>query len=62
LQHTLDSSYIHTWWVTKGERDGILDEVASMASMILSIVRYGWKNLDYLGKPVDKEKDCMVGL
>ncbi len=33
-----------------------------MASMILSIVRYGWKNLDYLGKPVDKEKDCMVGL
>jgi len=24
LQHTLDSSYIHTWWVTKGERDGII--------------------------------------
>ena len=29
---------------------GILDEVVSEASMILSVVRYGWKNLDTVEK------------
>ncbi len=29
-----------------GSWAGIVDEVISEASMILSIVRYGWKNLD----------------
>lgn len=29
-----------------GSWAGILDEVVSEASMILSIIRYGWKNLD----------------
>ena len=33
--------------IVVGSWAGILDEVVSMASMILSIVRYGWKNLDY---------------
>ena len=32
--------------VLVGSWAGILDEVASEASMIISIVRYGWKNLD----------------
>lgn len=30
-----------------GSWAGILDEVVSEASMIISIIRYGWKNLDY---------------
>lgn len=29
-----------------GSWAGILDEVVSEASMIISIIRYGWKNLD----------------
>jgi hypothetical protein len=29
-----------------GSWAGILDEVVSEASMIISIYRYGWKNLD----------------
>ncbi len=29
-----------------GSWAGILDEVVSEASMIISIARYGWKNLD----------------
>ena len=33
--------------IVVGSWAGILDEVVSMASMILSIVRYGWKNLDH---------------
>ncbi len=32
--------------ISVGSLAGILDEVVSEASMILSIVRYGWKNLD----------------
>ena len=31
-----------------GSYAGILDEVVSEASMILSVVRYGWKNLDHV--------------
>lgn len=33
--------------IAVGSWAGILDEVVSMASIILSIVRYGWKNSDY---------------
>lgn len=29
-----------------GSWAGILDEIASEVSMIVSIIRYGWKNLD----------------
>ena len=32
--------------VIVGSWAGILDEVVSEASMIISILRYGWKNLD----------------
>ncbi len=32
--------------IVVGSWAGILDEVVSMASMIISIIRYGWKNLD----------------
>ncbi len=32
--------------VLVGSWAGILDEIVSEASMILSIIRYGWKNLD----------------
>ena len=32
--------------IAVGSWAGILDEVVSMASMLLSVVRYGWKNLD----------------
>lgn len=31
-----------------GSWAGILDEVISEASMIISIIRYGWKNLDHV--------------
>ena len=33
-----------------GSWAGILDEVISEASMIISICRYGWKNLDVVEK------------
>lgn len=33
-----------------GSWAGILDEVASEASMIISVIRYGWKNLDNVEK------------
>ena len=36
--------------VIVGSWAGILDEVVSEASMIISIVRYGWKNLDDAGE------------
>ena len=32
--------------VSVGSWAGILDELASEASMIISVIRYGWKNLD----------------
>lgn len=32
--------------IVVGSWAGIMDEVVSIASMLLSIVRYGWKNLD----------------
>lgn len=32
--------------IAVGSWAGILDEIVSMASMVLSIVRYGWNNLD----------------
>ena len=32
--------------VVVGSWAGILDEVVSECSMIISIIRYGWKNLD----------------
>ena len=32
--------------VIVGSWAGILDEVVSEASMVLSIIRYGWANLD----------------
>lgn len=31
-----------------GSWAGILDEVVSELSMIISIIRYGWKNLDHI--------------
>lgn len=37
-----------------GSGAGILDEVVSEASMILSILRYGWKNLDTPETPNEK--------
>ena len=33
-----------------GSWAGILDEIVTEASMILSICRYGWKNLDFVEK------------
>ena len=35
-----------------GSWAGILDEIVTEFSMIVSILRYGWKNLDY----VDQDK------
>ena len=35
-----------------GSWAGILDEIVSEASMILSILRYGWKNLDNKGDKI----------
>ena len=34
--------------IAVGSWAGILDEIISEASMILSICRYGWKNLDFI--------------
>ncbi len=31
-----------------GSLAGILDEIVSEASMIISVIRYGWKNLDHV--------------
>jgi len=31
-----------------GSWAGILDEIVSEASMVISILRYGWKNLDHV--------------
>lgn len=36
--------------VIVGSWAGILDEVISEASMVISILRYGWKNLDHIEK------------
>ena len=33
-----------------GSWAGILDEIFSEGSMIISIVRYGWKNLDKINE------------
>ena len=33
-----------------GSWAGVIDEVISEASMLISIYRYGWKNLDYLSE------------
>jgi biopolymer transport protein ExbB/TolQ len=33
-----------------GSWAGVLDELVTQASMILSIFRYGWKNLDVVEK------------
>ena len=35
-----------------GSWAGILDEIVTEASMIISIFRYGWKNLDSVGRQV----------
>ena len=36
--------------IVVGSWAGIIDEIISEASMIISIVRYGWKNLDHVEK------------